>query len=466
MPLVSKFGTSIRWYEKNASREEIKLLFKLDLLILTYASLSFFTKFLDVSALNNAYVSGMKEDIGLKGNDLNYVNAVYESCYCVFQIPINLLLTRYPSSVILPISEFCWGIATLGTAFVTNVQQLMACRGLLGLFAASNYVGSVYIISSWYKKSERGKRMALFWIANPIGTAVGGWLEAAIYNNHHLALESWRVLFIVCSCITIFVSLYGMLALPNLPHDIRSRFLSEDEKQLAKDRTTEENIQTQRTKLGWKSFRTLLFNWQPPLMAFLIFCQVFSYYPTGTPFTLWLKSRNELSVPQVNNIPTGGNALSLVSALAQAWYADTFNDRLSPYIFSSVCAGIGAAILVSHHVSENATYFAFFAMFASHGVAPNWQAWVGDVTASNSELRAYAIAAGNVASEVGSLVVPLIVFQVRQAPEFRAGFIFSLVSCVCEAIAAICVYYLSKKEGKRPLEEILVVELEKGASDE
>lgn len=436
--------TAIRWYDPNTSAEEKKLLYKLDILILTYTSLSFFTKFLDVSALNNAYVSGMKEDINMNGNDLNYVNAVYESCYCVFQIPINLLLTKYSSSFVLPFSEFAWGIATLGTAFVENVHQLMATRALLGLFAASNYVGSVFIISSWYKKSERAKRMTLFWIANPIGTAVGGFLQAAIYTNQNLALQSWRILFIVCSSLTVFVSFYGFVALPNLPHDIRSRFLTSEEKLLAVTRLENENIESQR-KLNWKSLKTLSLNWQAPLFSFLMFAHIFAKYPTSTPFTLWLKSRDYLSVTQVNNIPTAGNAISLVSALTLGWYSDIFQDRFKPFLACVSIEIIGNGILTANSTSDVGKYVAFFLLFSAHGAAPIWQIWVSDLTSHDSELRAYSIAAGNVAGEVGYLVVPLIVYQVVQAPRFKAGFIFSLVISIAELFTIIVIFILGKK---------------------
>jgi hypothetical protein len=38
--------------------------------------------------------SGMKEDLSLYGNELNYANAVWSAAYVVGQIPSNLLLTR------------------------------------------------------------------------------------------------------------------------------------------------------------------------------------------------------------------------------------------------------------------------------------------------------------------------------------------------------------------------------------
>jgi hypothetical protein len=65
------------WYPKHLPPAERKLLRKLDLCILVFACLSFFCKFLDQSNITNAYVSGMKEDIGAYGNALNYFNVAY-----------------------------------------------------------------------------------------------------------------------------------------------------------------------------------------------------------------------------------------------------------------------------------------------------------------------------------------------------------------------------------------------------
>jgi MFS transporter, ACS family, pantothenate transporter len=53
-------------------------------------------QFLDLQALQNAYVTGMKEDIGMEGNDLQYTTAVFQAGYCAMMIPANILLTRVP----------------------------------------------------------------------------------------------------------------------------------------------------------------------------------------------------------------------------------------------------------------------------------------------------------------------------------------------------------------------------------
>lgn len=48
----------------------------------------------DQSNINNAYVSGMKEELVLNGNELNYFNVMYYPAYVVSQVPLLLLLSR------------------------------------------------------------------------------------------------------------------------------------------------------------------------------------------------------------------------------------------------------------------------------------------------------------------------------------------------------------------------------------
>jgi len=48
----------------------------------------------DQTNITNAYVSGLKEDLELNGNQLNYFNVCYYTAYVVFQVPGLLLMSR------------------------------------------------------------------------------------------------------------------------------------------------------------------------------------------------------------------------------------------------------------------------------------------------------------------------------------------------------------------------------------
>lgn len=75
------------WDTFDRSPEERKFLFKLDAVILTFASLGYFIKYLDQVNISNAYVSGMKEDLGMYGNQLNIMTTTWTVGYVIGEIP-------------------------------------------------------------------------------------------------------------------------------------------------------------------------------------------------------------------------------------------------------------------------------------------------------------------------------------------------------------------------------------------
>lgn len=79
--------TAYLWDTLDKSPEERRFLFKIDAAILTMASLGYFIKNLDQININNAFISGMKEDLGLNGNQLNYMQTCWTVGYIIGQIP-------------------------------------------------------------------------------------------------------------------------------------------------------------------------------------------------------------------------------------------------------------------------------------------------------------------------------------------------------------------------------------------
>lgn len=80
------------WYPSHYPQNERRLLRKLDLAILVFGCLSceqiidsmcalltlVFCRFLGQQNITNAFVSGMREDLGAYGNELNYYNVACE----------------------------------------------------------------------------------------------------------------------------------------------------------------------------------------------------------------------------------------------------------------------------------------------------------------------------------------------------------------------------------------------------
>lgn len=98
-------------------------------------------KYLDQSNINNAYVSGMKEDLNLVGNELNYFTTYFNIAYCIMLIPSLVILTYVRPSLWLSGLEIVWGVITGLIAMTTNSNQVYVLRAFLGLCESSAWSG-------------------------------------------------------------------------------------------------------------------------------------------------------------------------------------------------------------------------------------------------------------------------------------------------------------------------------------
>lgn len=197
------------WDDPDKPEREKKFLFKLDCFLLSYACLGYFCKNLDQSNLSNAYVSGLKESIGMGGSELTYMSNVFTAGYVVSQLPAVILVTRVRPSYLIPTFEVLWSVFTFCSSAVKTVPQLYALRFLIGLCEGAFFPCMIYLISSWYTKSERAKRVTLFYSTATLAQMFSGYLQAAAYDNldGHLGHDGWQWLFIICMLVALQILL-------------------------------------------------------------------------------------------------------------------------------------------------------------------------------------------------------------------------------------------------------------------
>lgn len=122
---------------------------RLDAFLLTFGCLSQVIKYLDQQNINNAYVSGMKEDLGLYGDELNYFTTYFNVAYCIMLIPSQIILTYVRPSFWLPGLEIVWGVLTGLMATVHHARQVYAIRFFLGLCESSAWPGMITLFSAF-----------------------------------------------------------------------------------------------------------------------------------------------------------------------------------------------------------------------------------------------------------------------------------------------------------------------------
>ena len=124
------------------SKEERDLVRRLDIFLMTFGCLSQVIKYLDQQNINNAYVSGMQEDLNLNGDELNYFTTCFNVAYCIMLIPSQVIMTYVRPSFWLPGLEVAWGTMTGLMAMTTSAKQ-------------------VYIIRVFLVRYDRGRKQTL-----------------------------------------------------------------------------------------------------------------------------------------------------------------------------------------------------------------------------------------------------------------------------------------------------------------
>ncbi|KAL4811330.1 major facilitator superfamily domain-containing protein [Aspergillus unguis] len=399
---------------------ERRLLLKLDISILSIGCLGFFMKYLDQGNLSNAYVSDMQEDLSMYGNEYTYAQTLYTISYAIMQVPSTLIIQRIRPSIWLACMEVAWGAFTFAQAGMKNVPQLYAFRFLVGFFESSFFPALLYLLGSWYTKMELAKRVALFHMTAPLGTAFGGYLQAAVYSNLNGAygIDGWRWLYIVCGCMTVPVGIAAFFALPDTPYTTRVWFLSDREKELAIERVARVG-KAPPVKITFGTFKRILAGWK--WYAFVMGYVLYGSSCGGNGyFGIWLKAEG-FSVTDRNVIPTGTSLISAGCVVLWGFLSDYTGSRfafvLIPLIYGLLPNGILAFWPASLALKE----FAFLTIGVQLMTAV-FYSWANEVCADNNEERAVVISSMNGFQYAVAAWLPIVIFPQTMAPSFRYGF--------------------------------------------
>jgi ACS family pantothenate transporter-like MFS transporter len=258
------FLNAFNWYPSYYSAYERKFLMKFDAFVLLFLCASFYTKYLDNTNVGSAYVSGLKQDLNLQGNELNYFNTCYTVGYALFQIPISLLITRPEfSRHLLLFCELAWGMMTLANAYVTTPGQMYAIRFFVGVFEACSFPATYVIFSSYLTDEELFKRAGVYGAFATAGSASSGALQSQAIRSLDgiFGMAGWRWQFIIDAVITFGVFLYGFFFFPGIPSSCKEfAFFTEDDMIFARKRL--ENKIAFPKKFTLASVKETLTTWQ------------------------------------------------------------------------------------------------------------------------------------------------------------------------------------------------------------
>nr|GAT49036.1 pantothenate transporter Liz1 [Mycena chlorophos] len=430
--------------------EERAFLRKLDCGILFISCLGWFLKYLDQANLANAYVSGMKQDLHMEGNEYTFMGTCYTIAYALMQVPSTMIIQKIRPSYYLAFCEIGWGVWTFAQAGAKTSQQMYAFRFMVGLFESAFFPSMLYVMGSWYSPKELAKRLAIFHLTGSVGTAMAGYLQAAIYNNlnGHAGLAGWRWLFIICGCMTIPCGIGLFVLLPDVPANSRAWYLTKEEKAFALERAIKlgKGQPTGKIDLDLLKRTFSRWHWYWFVLGYILYGE--SCAATGY-FGIWLESAG-FSVDSRNVIPSCGALINIVAIFSWGFLSDLTGSRFW-WVFIPLTYGlIPNGILAVWPASVKLKEFAFLTGGVQLMTAV-FYTWANEVCKADNEERALVVSSMNGLQYAVSAWLPIVIFPQTEAPTFRRGFPGTFGLVIAALLVIVVIKLLADRDERRAL---------------
>ncbi|KAI9805254.1 MAG: hypothetical protein M1833_005707 [Piccolia ochrophora] len=334
-----------------------KLLRKIDWNLMPLLCVVYGLNYLDKTTLSYASVMGLKQDIGLVGDQYQWLGSMFYFGYLGWEYPTNRLLQRLPLAkysafnVIMyrhppPLGQ-SWGATLCCLAAVQNFSGAVAVRFFLGVFEAAVSPGFALFTSQWYTIGEQGLRTGIWFSFNGWGQIFGGFLAYGIAVGSRVrgsTIAPWKIVFLATGLLTMTLGVIFLFVMPD--NQLNARFLTKEERVLAIAR-----IRGNQQGVGNKHFK--LYQLKEALLDPLTWA--FTFYacaadiPNGgiTNFFNQLIVSFGYSEEESLLYGTPGGAVEVVALVACGYLGDRYRNRILISMSGLVLSILGMVLIVA-----------------------------------------------------------------------------------------------------------------------
>jgi len=336
--------------------------------------------------------------------------------YALFEVPSNMLLTRFGARRWLARIMVTWGLIAAAMMFVRSPVQFYILRFMLGVAEAGFFPGVVFYLSQWFPRQQRGRAISSFYFFGPLASTIMGTASPPLLALHgHLGLSGWQWLFLVEGLPAAMVGIAIFFLLPDSPSSVR--WLSPQQsswidRQLAADaaRLPPAGSHSLAAALGHPATRRF------GILGLLTIGAMVTYALSGP---LILKQAG-FSSREIGTLVAIGGVLGAVGMLATGYISDRRGERFTTMWISTTVMGLAFA-LTAMATSPAAFAVAYLLYGLSWGAVTLSQvsAWP-DVL--HGRVLALGCAAINTLSQLGAFGMPILWGRLADATgSFHAG---------------------------------------------
>lgn len=140
----------------------------------------------------------MNRELALSSEAFGFASGIFFIGYFLFEVPSNLLLSKFGARVWIGRILVTWGIVAILSAFAQNATQLYVLRFLLGVAEAGFFPGLILYLTQWFRTKDLATTIALFLAAIPVSFIVGAPLSTWIMDHiQWLNWSGWRWMIVL-----------------------------------------------------------------------------------------------------------------------------------------------------------------------------------------------------------------------------------------------------------------------------
>jgi MFS transporter, Spinster family, sphingosine-1-phosphate transporter len=159
-----------------------------------------------------AVLGPVQEGLGFADDDAKAgsLSTVFFISYALFSPVVGWLGDRVTRKYLIAGGVAVWSLATFASGWAQNYHQMLLARSILGIGEASYAILAPTLISDLFSRSRRNKALTIFYVAIPVGAAVGYGLGGWLFT---LNGDDWRPGFQVVGLPGLFIA-FAALFLP------------------------------------------------------------------------------------------------------------------------------------------------------------------------------------------------------------------------------------------------------------
>lgn len=168
--------------------------------------------------MNRKEGHSLGQRLKLTAKDTSTASALYYVGYIIFDVPMNLVMTKVSPQSWLARIAITVGVVYTCYHALESPGGLIAVRFISGMVGAGTWPGLSYYVSLWYPNERLTRRIGYYFTAAQISAAAAGLVSAGFQKmDGDRGYTGWQWMYLVYGCVTIAVGISLMWWLPDRP---------------------------------------------------------------------------------------------------------------------------------------------------------------------------------------------------------------------------------------------------------